>query len=323
MMNFTLTGKVNSVTLDSAFKWLIMPFKRLSETSAAMLISCLFIGICLSVFYLCSLITSLSILLVLFLPFIIGSVLINFHSSYRMSSYRPSFYVSLHQPFFSPLMRVALVFFGVTVICVLLLVLAYVQSGLYSDEISRIIKQFLQLLSSERSNEMFTGNLADLSSRLSTSPEVIEKIVKGLVLVFSIGLIMVSCLIPWLFLCCCFAVFSYDDARKNRINFFYLIFTAFFKFRNWMAYFLYGFTLFLLEQSYSFFAAFIESFAMGNLYVALILAGFIKAPVIVYASCSYYFMFIDLFCDTTFKDACSSGTGVDDRSELADVQVKV
>ncbi len=306
MINLNLTGKVNAVTLDQSFKWITMPFKRLPEVKNAAILSFIFTGICLAIFKLCSLTTSLAGLFILFLPIIIGSIVLNFHRTFHEQDFKPNFYTSFHAPYFSRLMKVSLVFMAVFILCVLLIILAFIKSGLYSDDCLKVINNLLSLLMSERNNALFSGNLDDIAARLGSTREVLEKLIRGLVIVFSLGLLMMAFLVPWLFMCCSFAVFSYNDAKENKINFYWLAFSSFFKIRNWLSYFLYGFTMFLIQQSYGFASSFVISLAGGNLYISIVLDSFVMSLFMVYAAYSYYFMFIDLFCDTTFKDGCKS-----------------
>lgn len=316
MTKFNLTGKVNAITLDNAFMWLVMPFKRLNKTKDASIINFIFVSICVTLFNLCCLVSSLSVALLIFFPLVIGSVLLNFHISFHDKSFRSSFYTSFKEPYMIRLLKSAMVFFMVLILLILLLVLIYVQMGLYSDECSKVIKNFLSLLSSVQPNDLFNGDVQYLAEKIGTTPEFLRDIIKKIVILLTIGIGVMAIFVPWVFLSCNFVVFTYEDAKKNKINFYWLAFMSFFKVRNWIPYFMYGFSVYLINAGYGFLESYLRGFSMGNIYMMIIISSFLKAPVIIYVAYSYYFVFIDLFCDTTCKETCSDITNDGNDDEI-------
>ncbi|MBQ8708454.1 MAG: hypothetical protein IJ523_10240 [Succinivibrionaceae bacterium] len=304
MNKLSLTGSVNRVTVEQSFKWISMACLTMVRHSRAALVSILLYGIFNSLLSILALLTPFGNLLYIFFFPVVGSIIVNLHAAVSGDRLEPGFYHGFRAPHFVRLLISNLWLFVAFLLVVAAAAMYWMNSSLSLEQNVEVYKRFMELMSSGRPVQ-FNG-LNDLIAMLGVNISTWELVdlfrhlmafICVLMLVFTI-VSLYFMLVPF------FVVLTYTEVKLMRLNMYFLSFRALIKIANFLPYLLYGSVVGLGSLMYMGCVGMLLGGLPLPLPFKVVATCLLNAPASVFLIHSLYFAFIDLFCDTAYKQSC-------------------
>ncbi len=302
MIKLSLTGTVNRVTIEQSFYWITGVFKAMVRCSRATVTNILLYGVFSSLVTLLSTMSSLGMLAYLFFFPVIGSIIINLHGARENAGTEPGFYHGFRSPHFKRLLLSNFYLMLACFVVVLLFIAFCSYSGMFSDE-NKLVFQKLQRYIIEHNGKIDPSELKNVAAALGIDLNLLIHLVSQIFLATMVLLTVFTVVMLYFMLVPFFIVLTFTDVKTLHLNMYVLSFKAFIKLANFIPYLLYGIAVGFGSLFYLVFTAGIIGAFHLPVPIAIVFSCMLNAPLSVFFIYSFYFMFIDLFCDRACKEA--------------------